>query len=536
MNAKIKYLSKLAILLSLAQLTAQAKGAPFEEIVSQAVEATVVIRSESSQGSGIIVDKNGTIATSLHVLEDAVDLQVVLSSGEVYDDVSVINFDQRKDIALIKIRGFELPYARMGNSNNLNLGQSIFTIGAPQGLDKTVSRGIISALRMTGNGYQTIQTDASISEGSSGGGLFSDSGELIGVLAATHTGGQNLNFAIPINYLAGMLDTQVRYSESEFLALNPKSDPFSTGTSKTSEQTALSSWVGKINAEFDGFGFEETDDGYVYSVGEHFGAIKIYDDLLWLTLLLSEEVELTKSELVKLLEMSTEINYAYYSYYGNKVTANFELPLQGSSFQAFETGFLSLILALKEFNETSVFSRLQIKTTEPSANLERQSRYGNRLNEVIRNSNREGLRTQILDDSGLAVNYRAFHWSIENNTENTQLKNKRDLDHIVSIFIEDLTVEVAAEDEFLMTIIDGYINSIDDMTEIDRVDQGLRRVQSKESSWAHYSGVLDGIRVYWQTNGILTGSKLVTVHVVSYKPEWDELEETSREFLSTFQF
>jgi hypothetical protein len=536
MSAKIKYLSKLAIFFSLALLTAQANGATFEKIVSQAVKATVVIESDASQGSGVIVDKNGTIATSLHVLEDAQDLQVILSSGEVYDDVSVIAFDQRKDIALIKIRGFELPYAKMGNSNNLNLGQSIFTIGAPQGLEKTVSRGIISALRMTDNGYQTIQTDASISQGSSGGGLFSDTGELIGVLAATHAGGQNLNFAIPINYLAGMFDTQVRYSETEFLALNPKSDPFRTGTSKTSDHETLSGWVNKFNANFDEIVFEETDDGYVYGFDEYFGAIKIYDGLLWLVLVLTEEIDPTNSELVKLLELSTDINYAYYSLRNNKVTANFELPLEGSSFKAFETGFLSLILALKEFNETSVFSRLQIKTTEPSANLERQSRYGNRLNEVIRNSNREGLRTQILDDSGLAVNYRAFHWSIENNTENTQLKNKRDLDHIVSIFIEDLTVEVAAEDEFLMTIIDAYINSIDDMTEIDRVDQGLRRVQSKESSWAHYSGVLDGIRVYWQTNGILTGSKLVTVHVVSYKPEWDELEETSREFLSTFQF
>jgi hypothetical protein len=535
MHVKLRLLTVL-VALGWAQPALQANGATFEKVVSQAVKATVVIESDATQGSGVIVDKNGTIATSLHVLEDAQDLQVILSSGEVYDDVSVIAFDQRKDIALIKIRGFELPYAKMGNSNNLNLGQSIFTIGAPQGLEKTVSRGIISALRMTDSGYQTIQTDASISQGSSGGGLFSDTGELIGVLAATHAGGQNLNFAIPINYLAGMFDTQVRYSETEFLALNPKSDPFRTGTSKTFDHETLSGWVNKFNADFNEIVFEETDGGYAYSFDEYYGAIKIYDGLLWLVLVLTEEIDPTHSELVALLELSTDVNYAYYSLHNNKVTANFELPLEGSGFKAFETGFISIILALNEFNESSVFSRLQIKTTEPSANLERQSQYANRLNEVIRNSDRGGLRTQILDDSGLAVNYRAFHWSIENNTENTQLKNKRDLDHIVSIFIEDLTVEVGDEDEFLITIIDGYIDSIDDMTEIERVNQGLRRVQSKKSSWAHYSGVLNGIRVYWQTNGVLTGSKLVTVHVVSYKPEWDKLEETSREFLSNFQF
>ncbi|MDG0978486.1 MAG: S1C family serine protease [Halieaceae bacterium] len=535
MHAKLKWLTLLALTVY-SQLSLRANGAPFEAIVSQAVKATVVIESDISQGSGVIVDKNGTIATSLHVLEDAQDLQVILSSGEVYDDVSVIAFDQRKDIVLIKIRGFELPFAKMGNSNNLNLGQSIFTIGAPQGLEKTVSRGIISALRMTDNGYQTIQTDASISQGSSGGGLFSDTGELIGVLAATHAGGQNLNFAIPINYLAGMFDTQVRYSETEFLALNPKSDPFSTGTSKTSDHETLSGWVQKFNAGFDEIVFEETDDGYVYSFGEYYGAIKIYDGLLWLVLILTEEIDPTNSELVKLLELSTDVNYAYFSLRNNKVTANFELPLEGSSFKAFETGFLSLILALKEFNETEAFTRFQMTSGEAPTTTQSTFDYGSKLSAVMRNSDIEGLRTQILDDSGLAVNYRAFHWSIETNEENTQLKNKRDLDHMVSIFIEDLMVEVAAENEFLITVIDGYINSIDDMTQIDRVDQGLRRVQSKNSSWAHYSGVLGGIRVYWQTNGILTGSKFVTVHVASYKPEWDQLEETSREFLSSFQF
>lgn len=536
MSAKIKYLSKLAIFFSLALLTAQANGATFEKIVSQAVKATVVIESDASQGSGVIVDKNGTIATSLHVLEDAQDLQVILSSGEVYDDVSVIAFDQRKDIVLIKIRGFELPYAKMGNSNNLNLGQSIFTIGAPQGLEKTVSRGIISALRMTDNGYQTIQTDASISQGSSGGGLFSDTGELIGVLAATHAGGQNLNFAIPINYLAGMFDTQVRYSETEFLALNPKSDPFRTGTSKTSDHETLSGWVNKFNANFDEIVFEETDDGYVYGFDEYFGAIKIYDGLLWLVLVLTEEIDPTNSELVKLLELSTDINYAYYSLRNNKVTANFELPLEGSSFKAFETGFLSIILALNEFNETEAFTRFQITSGEAPTTTQSTFDYGSKLSAVMRNSDIEGLRTQVVDDSGLAVNYRAFHWSPVENTENAQFRNKRNLAQQVSIVVEDLTVEVDNENELLIKISDGYIDSIEVMSGINRFDQGLRKVQSKNSSWARYSGAIDGVRMYWQTNGVLTASHFVTIHVFSTKANWDELEATSREFLSNLEF
>ena len=535
MNVKFKTLI-LFTLLIYPQLASYAKDVPFEETVSKSVKATVVIKSDVSQGSGVLIDKNGTIATSLHVLEDAQDLQVVLSSGEVYDDVAVIAFDQRKDIALVKIRGFELPHVKMGNSSSLNLGQSIFTIGAPQGLDKTVSRGIISAIRMTDNGYQTIQTDAAISEGSSGGGLFSDSGELIGVLAATHTGGQNLNFAVPINYLAGMLDTQARYSESEFLALNPKSAPFSTATSKTSDQTTLASWVSNLEANYNEILFEEAEDGYVYSFGEYYGAIKIYDGLLWLVLMLSDEVSLTASELTKLLEMSTDVNYAYYSVRNNKITANYELPFQGSSFKAFETGFLSLILALKEFDETEAFSRFRITHTNPPTTSERKFQYGYKFSDVPRNRDTEALRTHSIDDTGLAINYRAFHWSLEDNTENTQFDNKRNLDRRVSIFVEELTFDVADKNEFLTNIMDAYIQSIDDMSEIDRVEQGLRKVQSRSSSWAHYSGTRNGLRLYWQTNGVLTDSYFVTIHVVTAKPDWDGLEETSREFLSNFQF
>ena len=94
---------------------ASSVAASLEEIVEESSPAIVVIESGIAHGSGVLLNGEGLIATNLHVLEGAIDLSVRTSSNERFDDVSVVDFDETRDLALIKIKGFDLPAARLGN-------------------------------------------------------------------------------------------------------------------------------------------------------------------------------------------------------------------------------------------------------------------------------------------------------------------------------------------------------------------------------------------------------------------------------------
>jgi hypothetical protein len=159
-----------------------------------------------SIGSGFIVDPNGTIVTNYHVIEGASALQVKTLDGEIYDRVDVIDYDQRRDLAVIKVRAFKpLPTVTLGDGT-VEPGEEAVAIGNPKGLEHTVSAGIISAFRQA-EGYRLIQISVPISPGSSGGPLFNLEGKVIGITSAgvIAEGAQNLNFAVPIEYVRPLL-------------------------------------------------------------------------------------------------------------------------------------------------------------------------------------------------------------------------------------------------------------------------------------------------------------------------------------------
>jgi serine protease Do len=195
-----------------------------EKSIETASSAIVVINTNIAQGSGVLLSSDGVVVTNLHVLEGAGDITVQLQSGSAFTQVDVIGFDAKRDIALLKVHGKGLPFAELSASQDLRRGRAVFTIGAPSGLTQTVSRGIVSAIRTENPEYELIQTDAAISPGSSGGGLFDDDGTLLGVVVSYRTDGQNLNFAIPAKYIMPLLDLPVSYSEAEFLAINAKTE------------------------------------------------------------------------------------------------------------------------------------------------------------------------------------------------------------------------------------------------------------------------------------------------------------------------
>ncbi len=165
---------------------------------------------ERSLGSGVIVDGKGIIVTNAHVVENADRIRVKLMNDPetVTYDATVIGTDKETDLAVIKIdtKGKTLPYAKMGNSDSMQVGDWVLAIGSPFGLEETVTAGIVSARGrniVPQRQFQSfIQTDAAINPGNSGGPLVNMNGEVIGINTAIYTSGggyQGVGFAMPSN-------------------------------------------------------------------------------------------------------------------------------------------------------------------------------------------------------------------------------------------------------------------------------------------------------------------------------------------------
>lgn len=153
-------------------------------------------------GSGVIIDKDGTILTNNHVVEGAKEVTVTLADKRELK-ASIVGRDPKTDLAVLKIDpAKDVVPARMGDSDQLKVGDWVLAIGNPFGLNETVTSGIVSAKgRIIGAGpYDDfIQTDASINPGNSGGPLFNMQGELVGINTAIIPNGQGIGFAIPVN-------------------------------------------------------------------------------------------------------------------------------------------------------------------------------------------------------------------------------------------------------------------------------------------------------------------------------------------------
>ncbi|MBA4424129.1 MAG: peptidase [Syntrophus sp. (in: bacteria)] len=159
-------------------------------------------RRQQGVGSGFIMSKEGYILTNNHVVEDADRIKVSLAGGKEFDG-KIIGRDPKTDLALIKIEATaELQPLKLGNSDDLKVGNWVVAVGSPFGLEQTVTAGIVSAKgRVIGSGpYDNfIQTDASINPGNSGGPLINLQGEVVGINTAIIASGQGIGFAIPIN-------------------------------------------------------------------------------------------------------------------------------------------------------------------------------------------------------------------------------------------------------------------------------------------------------------------------------------------------
>lgn len=181
-----------------------------QEVAKKAFGATVLLVMEDgngqpvSLGSGFFV-RNGELATNRHVIQGAARGYARLVGQKAkYDIDGVIAIDERRDLVLLKLAVPRTNLLPLGDSDSVEIGEQVYAVGNPQGLEGTFSQGIVSGIRQVGPD-KLLQITAPISPGSSGGPVLNGKGEVVGVSVATFRGGQNLNFAIPANYLKALL-------------------------------------------------------------------------------------------------------------------------------------------------------------------------------------------------------------------------------------------------------------------------------------------------------------------------------------------
>ncbi|MDQ6785499.1 MAG: S1C family serine protease [Acidobacteriota bacterium] len=189
-----------------------------EKIVEKTASSVVLVLTSKGAGvldkvgSGVIVRSDGVILTAYHVIKDATQVQIRLKNGEIYDRVDLLGYDERRDVAAIKISATNLSAVAV-NIEEPKSGGKVFVISNPQTLSWTIADGLLSAVRMAdeipnaGRGFRVLQFSAPVSPGSSGGLLTDEKGQAIGLIVASMTSGQNLNFAIPLSSVGGLADS-----------------------------------------------------------------------------------------------------------------------------------------------------------------------------------------------------------------------------------------------------------------------------------------------------------------------------------------
>jgi serine protease Do len=178
------------------------------ELVLQLGEGVVQVRTPSSLGSGFILNEEGYLITNFHVTEGETQLSIEVyhqRNGQLerksYKQVRIIAMNKFADLALLKIEDKDAPkfvHVTLGDSDVLSVGERVFAIGSPLGLERTVTEGIISTKTREYQGDLYLQTTAQINPGNSGGPLFNMRGEVVGVTNMKFSFGEGLGFAIPV--------------------------------------------------------------------------------------------------------------------------------------------------------------------------------------------------------------------------------------------------------------------------------------------------------------------------------------------------
>jgi serine protease Do len=208
------------------------KPSPVKELVSRFGEAVVSIETPSGKGSGFIINKEGYAITNAHVIQGETRISAILyqnaGGGLVrrrIEDAEIVAINPFFDLALIRLplpSDLKPSHVVLGNGEDVNTGDSVFAVGNPLGLERSVTQGIVSSRSRNLQGQLYLQTDTAINPGNSGGPLFNLRGEVIGVTSrgARADMADNLGFAIPVNYVRDFIRHREAFS---FDKTNPNS-------------------------------------------------------------------------------------------------------------------------------------------------------------------------------------------------------------------------------------------------------------------------------------------------------------------------
>ena len=210
--------------LAAASVSASAQAVPSSEgtltgerLIAQVSPSVVVVLAGKGGGrldsiaSGVVVRADGVLLTAYHVVKDAREAQVRLKNGETYDRVELLAFDERRDVAALRIPASGLQAVQLAGADEARSGERVFAVSNPRGLTWSASEGVLSAVRLSdevqgaGRGYRLLQFTAPVSPGSSGGLLLDARGRALGLIVAS-AHGQNLNFAVPLASVAGLAE------------------------------------------------------------------------------------------------------------------------------------------------------------------------------------------------------------------------------------------------------------------------------------------------------------------------------------------
>jgi S1-C subfamily serine protease len=195
-----------AVAFACAAIVVPASASPPEVVFERAAPSVLVVERIDRNGrrngfaSGVVTGLS-QVVTSCHALSGAAGARV--RSGERSHAAALVRADPERDLCRLSVEGLDAPPARIVPAGMLRVGQRVYAVGTPKGLERTISEGIISSLRPRARSF-VIQTTAPMSRGSSGGGLFDPSGQLVGIVTFQHRYGQNLNFALPADWIGQM--------------------------------------------------------------------------------------------------------------------------------------------------------------------------------------------------------------------------------------------------------------------------------------------------------------------------------------------
>jgi serine protease Do len=196
---------------------------PPKEQAKRIGAAVIKVSTPKALGSGVIISPQGYAITNAHVIQNETTLRATVwfpqpdgtLQREVINDVEIVAVNNHVDLALIKIphpEDGEFIYAPIVNDETIDIGQTVFAIGNPLGLERTLSQGVVSTKSRSFEGLTYIQTDTPINPGNSGGPLFNTKGEVVGITNMGILFGESLNFAIPARYVRDFVRNREAFS------------------------------------------------------------------------------------------------------------------------------------------------------------------------------------------------------------------------------------------------------------------------------------------------------------------------------------